>query len=39
MKKIKMQENRYINKLLTFEQFLNKLLTFSVFLNNRRGYI
>lgn len=28
MKKIKMQENRYINKLLTFGQFLNKLLTF-----------
>ena len=34
-----MQENRYINKLLTFSVFLNKLLTFSVFLNNRRGYI
>ena len=29
MKKIKMQENRYINKLLTFGQFLNKLLTFN----------
>ena len=34
-----MQENRYINKLLTFGQFLNKLLTFSVFLNNIVGYI